>query len=209
MGIKDFAITSNGDVIENPKHLREAQSKLKYTQRKYSKNKGKKTKEKLALLHEKVANKRKDFLHKTSIKLIRENQTIALETLAVKNMVKNHCLAQAISDASWSTFVSMLEYKAEWHGKNTLRIGRFAPSSKTCSDCGSINKELTLKDREWTCEGCGVTHDRDVNAAINIKSFALKKQFCQGLTVKNQDELPTLVGVLTPEAHPIGSAVGG
>jgi putative transposase len=124
-------------------------------------------------------------------------------------MVKNHCLAQAISDASWSTFVSMLEYKAEWHGKSILRIGRFAPSSKTCSDCGRINKELTLKDREWTCEGCGVAHGRDLNAAINIKSFALKKQFCQGLTVKNQDELPTLVGVMTPEAHPIGYAVGG
>lgn len=209
LGIKDFAITSNRDVIENPKYLREAQSKLKYTQRKYSKNKGKKIKEKLALLHEKVANKRKDFLHKTSNRLIRENQTIALETLTVKNMVKNHCIAQAISDASWSTFVSMLEYKAEWQGKNILRIGQFAPSSKACSTCGTINKELTLKDREWTCKKCNTTHDRDLNAAINIKSFALKKQFCQELTVKNQDELPTLVGVMTPEAHPIGFAVGG
>jgi len=209
LGIKDFAITSEGEVFENPKYLRKAQDKLKYVQRKYSKNKGKRTKKRLALLHEKVVNKRKDFLHKTSTKLIRENQTICLEDLAVKNMVKNYCLAQAISDASWSAFVSMLEYKADWHGVNILRIGRFAPSSKTCSCCGYINKELTLKDREWTCKSCNSVLDRDVNAAINIKSFALKNHLSKELTLKNQDELPTLVGVLTPEAHPIAYGVGG
>ncbi len=205
LGIKDFAITSNGEVFENPKYLRKAQSKLKYVQRKYSKKKGKRTKKKLALLHEKVANKRKDFLHKTSTKLIRENQTIALETLAVKNMVKNHNLAQAISDASWSTFVSMLEYKADSHGKNILKIGTFAPSSKTCSCCGHINKELTLKDRFWTCPKCNSVLDRDINASINIKSFALKNNLSVGRTLKNQNELPTLVGVLTSEATiPLG-----
>lgn len=208
LGVKDFAITSEGEVFENPKYLRKAQSKLKYVQRKYSKYKGKRTKQKLAKLHENVVNKRKDFLHKVSTQLIRENQTICLETLAVKNMVKNHNLAQAIQDASWSTFVTMLEYKADWYGKNILRIGQFAPSSKTCSNCGSINKELQLKDREWTCSSCSTVLDRDVNAAINIKSFALKNIF-SGTESKNQDELPTLVGVLTPEAHPIGSAVGG
>ena len=207
LGIKDFAITSEGEVFENPKYLRKAQSKLKYVQRKYSKNKGKRTKKKLVKLHEKVVNKRKDFLHKVSTQLIRENQTICLETLAVKNMVKNHNLAQAISDVSWSTFVSMLEYKAEWYGKNILRIGQFAPSSKTCS-CGVINKDLKLSDREWTCKSCGTTHDRDILAACNIKSFALKN-ILSGTDRKNQDELPTLVGVLTPEAQPIGSAVGG
>jgi len=209
LGIKDFAITSDGEVFENPKNLRKAQSKLKYVQRKYSKNKGKRTKQRLALLHEKVANKRKDFLHKLSTKLIRENQTICLEDLAVSNMVKNHNLAQAISDVSWSTFVTMLEYKADWYGKNILRIGRFAPSSKTCNCCGYINKELTLKDREWTCPKCGVVLDRDVNASINIKSFALKNNLSEEHTLKNHDELPTLVGVMTHEAHPIGSAVGG
>ena len=208
LGIKDFAITSDGEVFENPKNLRKAQSKLKYVQRKYSKNKGKRTKHRLALLHEKVVNKRKDFLHKTSTKLIRENQTICLEDLAVSNMVKNHNLAQAISDVSWSTFVSMLEYKADWYGKNILRIGRFAPSSKTCNCCGYINKELTLKDREWTCGSCSTVLDRDVNAAINIKSFALKN-ILSGTDRKNQGELPTLVGVLIPEAHPISFAVGG
>jgi putative transposase len=209
LGIKDFAITSEGEVFENPKYLRKAQSKLKYVQRKYSKHKGKRTKKKLAKLHEDVVNKRKDFLHKLSSKLISENQTIALETLAVKNMVKNHNLAQSISDASWSTFVSMLEYKAAWYGKNILRIGRFAPSSKTCSNCGTINKELTLKDREWTCKGCNSVLDRDVNAAINIKSFALKNHLSGEHTLKNQDELLTLVKVLTPEAPPIASGVGG
>jgi putative transposase len=209
LGIKDFAITSDGEVFENPKNLRKAQSKLKYVQRKYSKNKGKRTKQRLALLHEKVANKRKDFLHKLSTKLIRENQTICLEDLAVSNMVKNHNLAQAISDVSWSTFVTMLEYKADWYGKNILRIGRFAPSSKTCNCCGYINKELTLKDREWTCPKCNSVLDRDVNASINIKSFALKNNLSEEHTLKNHDELPTLVGVMTHEAHPIGSAVGG
>ena len=201
LGIKDFAITSDGEVFENPKYLRKAQSKLKYVQRKYSKHKGKRTKQRLALLHEKVANKRKDFLHKVSTRLIRENQTIALETLAVSNMVKNHNLAQAISDASWSTFVTMLEYKADWCGKNILRIGRFSPSSKTCNNCGYINQELTLNDRSWTCPKCNSVLDRDVNAAINIKSFALKNYLSGEHTLKNQGKLPTLVGALNLEAH--------
>lgn len=209
LGIKDFAVTSNGEIFKNPKNLRKAQSKLKYTQRKYSKNKGKRTKQRLALLHEKVVNKRKDFLHKVSTKLIRENQTIALETLAVSNMVKNHNLAQEINDVSWSTFVTMLEYKADWYGKNILRIGRFAPSSKTCSCCGNINKELTLKDRSWTCNKCNSVLDRDVNASINIKSFALKNYLSGEHTLKNQGKLPTLVGALTLEAYPIAFCVGG
>jgi putative transposase len=209
LGIKDFAITSEGEIFENPKHLRKAQSKLKYVQRKYSKHKGKRTKQRLALLHEKVVNKRKDFLHKVSTKLIRENQTIALEKLAVSNMVKNHNLAQAINDVSWSTFVTMLEYKADWYGKNILKIGRFAPSSKTCSCCGYINKELTLKDRSWACPKCNSVLDRDVNAACNIKSFALKNYLCTEHTLKNHGTLPSLEGALTHEAHPIGSAVGG
>ena len=208
LGIKDFAITSDGEVFPNPKYLRKAQSKLKYVQSKYSKNKGKKIKQKLTKLHEKVTNKRKDFLHKVSSKLVRENQTICLENLNVSGMIKNHNLAQAISDVSWTTFVNMLEYKAEWYGTNILKIGRFAPSSKTCSNCGNINKELTLKDREWTCKACHSHHDRDINAAINIKSFALKNNL-SGTDRKNHDELPTLVGVMTHEAHPIGYAVGG
>lgn len=199
LGIKNFLITSDGVVIDNPKYLREAESRLKYVQRKYSKHKGKRTKSKLAKLHEKVVNQRKDFLHKESFKLVSENQTIAIEDLNVKGMLKNHCLAKSINDASWSTFVTMLEYKAEWYDKNLLTIGRFEPSSKVCSNCGKVNKELTLKDREWTCVKCNTKHDRDVNAAVNIKNFALRN-YVSGTDTKNQDELPRLRGVLTPEA---------
>ena len=174
LGIKDFLITSDGEVISNPKFLKKSLGRLKYTQSKYSKNKGKRTRKKLARLHEKVANQRLDFLHKVSTKLIRDNQTIALETLNIEGMVKNHSLAQSIADVSWGTFTRMLKYKAEWYGVNISRSGTFEPSSKTCSDCGYIHKELELSDREWTCVECGVNHDRDINAALNIKNFALR-----------------------------------
>jgi putative transposase len=200
LGIKSFLVTSDGLEIENPKYLRKAQSKLKYVQRKYSKNKGKRTKKRLALLHEKVVNKRKDFLHKASTELIKKHDSLAIETLQVTNMLKNHKLAQSISDASWSTFVSMLEYKAEWYGKNIIRIGQWSPSSKTCSCCGYINKELTLKERSWTCHICKSVLNRDVNAAINIKTFGLKN-ILSGTDRKNHVELPTLVGALTHEAY--------
>ena len=208
LGIKTFLVTSNGLEIENPKYLRKAQSKLKFVQRKYSKHKGKRTKQRLAILHEKVTNQRKDFLHKTSSELIKNHDSLAIEDLAVSNMVKNHNLAQAINDVSWSTFVTMLEYKADWYGKNILKIGRFEPSSKLHANCGYINKDLTLSDREWVCPKCGEVVSRDVNAAINIKSFALKN-ILSGTDRKNQGKLPTLVGTLTLEAHPIAYGVGG
>jgi putative transposase len=208
LGIKTFIVVSNGKEYDNPKFLRKAQSKLKYIQRKYSKKKGKRTKQKLAVLHKKVANQRKDFLHKVSSELINNHDSIAIETLQVSNMLKNHTLAQAIQDAGWGMFVTMLEYKAKWQGKNIMKIGTFEPSSKTCSCCGHINKELTLKDREWTCKGCGTLLNRDVNAAINIKNSALRN-YLSGTDRKNQGKLPTLVGALTLEAHPIASGVGG
>ena len=208
LGIKTFLVTSNGLEIENPKYLRKAQSKLKFVQRKYSKHKGKRTKQRLAILHEKVTNQRKDFLHKTSSELIKNHDSLAIEDLAVSNMVKNHNLAQAINDVSWSTFVTMLEYKADWYGKNILKIGRFEPSSKLHANCGYINKDLTLSDREWFCPKCGELVSRDVNAAINIKNFALKN-ILSGTDRKNQGELSTMVEVLTLEAHPIASGVGG
>lgn len=200
LGIKTYLVDSNGKVFDNPKFLRKAQSKLKYVQRKYSKHKGKRTKHKLAILHEKVANQRKDFLHKTSIELIKNHDSIAIEDLAISDMVKTHQLAQSIHDAAWGTFVTMLKYKAAWYGKNILTIGRFEPSSKTCSCCGYINKDLLLSDRKWTCPNCNFTLSRDVNAAINIKSFALKN-ILSGTDRKNQGKLPTLVGALTLEAH--------
>jgi putative transposase len=205
LGIKSFLITSAGKAFDNPAFLKQSLSKLKYTQRKYSKHKGKQTKYKLAAIHEKVANQRKDFLHKASTQLIRENQSIAIEDLNIAGMVKNHKLARSISDAGWGEFVRQLEYKAEWYGKNIIRIGRFDPSSKICSNCGSINKELTLQDREWTCNDCETVLDRDVNAAINIKNFALKNHLSAEHRLKNRNELPTLVGVMTSEAAtPLG-----
>jgi putative transposase len=199
LGIKSFLVTSNNQIFENPKYLKQSLLKLKYIQRKYSKYKGKRTKHKLALLHEKIANQRKDFLDKTSIQLIKNHDSIAIEDLNIQGMVKNHKLAQSINDVGWSMFITMLEYKAEWYGKNILKIGRFDPSSKTCSNCGSINKELKLQNREWTCKHCGSILDRDTNAAINIKSFALKNYLSMDDRLKNQNELPTLVGVLTSE----------
>lgn len=208
LGLKTYIVSSDGQEFDNPKFLRKAQIRLKYVQRKYSKHKGKRTKQRLAILHEKVSNQRKDFLHKTSSELIKNHDSLAIEDLAVKNMVKNHNLAQAISDASWSTFVTMLEYKAEWYGKNILKIGRFDPSSKLHANCGHINKDLKLSDRKWICPKCGDVVSRDVNAAINIKSFALKN-ILSGTDRKNQGELSTMVEVLTLEAQPIGSAVGG
>ena len=114
-------------------------------------------------------------LTKLSSKLTSENQTICLEDLNVAGMMKNHCLAQSISDCSWSKFNEFLEYKAEWSGVNIVRIGRFEPSSKMCSKCGHINRDLTLKDRNWKCDDCGVSHDRDVNASKNILDFGLHR----------------------------------
>ena len=209
LGIKTFLVTSDGECFENPKFLRKAQSRLKYVQRKYSKYKGKRTRKKLAKLHEKVTNQRKDFLQKVSTELIKNHDSICIEDLNIKGMLKNHNLAQSITDASWSMFVDMLEYKAEWYGKNILKIGRFDPSSKTCSCCGSINKELTLQDREWTCSKCNTLLDRDVNASINIKNFALKNHLSVERRLKNRNELPNLLGVLTSEAQPIAYGVGG
>ena len=132
LGIKSFLVASNGKEYDNPKYLRKAQDKLKYNQRQYSKHKGMRRKHKVALLHEKVSNQRKDFLHKASTELIRDNQSVALEDLNISGMLKNHRLAGSISDVSWGMFVTMLEYKAKWNGVNILRIGRFEPSSKTC-----------------------------------------------------------------------------
>lgn len=198
LGIKTFLVSSDGVEFDNPKFLRKAQSKLKYIQRKYSKYKGNKTKHKLSILHEKVANQRKDFLHKTSSELIKNHDTICIEDLAVENMIKNHNLALSISDVGWGMFVEMLEYKAEWYGKNVIKIGRFEPSSKMCSNCGRINKELKLQVREWTCV-CGTSLNRDLNAAINIKNFALKNKLSVERRLKNRNELPTLVGVMTSE----------
>lgn len=134
---------------------------------------------------------------------INENHSIAVEDLNVKGMIKNRKLSKSIHDVGWGMFLDMLKYKTEWTGKNILQIGRFEPSTKTCSTCGYKNVNLTLKDRTWTCPSCGEEHDRDINVAINIKNFALKKYMLSGTDNKNREELPTSVGALTHEAAPL------
>ncbi len=186
LGIKTFAVLSNGVEIGNPKHLRKSIKKLKKLQRKVSKKvKGGSNRKKsvviLAKLHEKVKNQRLDFLHKTTNYLVVNYDTLCLETLKASNMMKNHKLAQALSDIAIGKFNEILDYKAEWFGCNILRIGQFEPSSKMCS-CGVINKELKLSQREWTCNSCGKTHNRDLLASYNIKKFAFVKNNTVGTT---------------------------
>jgi len=177
LGIKEFAITSDNRKYSNPKFLYKFQKQLKQAQQHLSRKvKGSKQRDrariKVAKIHEKITNSRNDMQHKVSMSLIKKYDMIALEDLNVKGMVKNHCLAKAISDSSWSSFVTKLEYKAQWYGKQVIKIDRFFPSSKTCSDCGHITQGLTLDVRNWICV-CGSKHDRDVNASKNILKRAL------------------------------------
>lgn len=186
LGIKTFAVLSDGTEIPNPKHLKQSLDKVKKLQRsllhktKGSKNKDK-ARRKLALAHEQVTNRRNDFLHKVTSYLVNNYDTICLEDLNVKGMIKNHHLAQSLSDIAIGTFNTLLEYKAKERGVNILRIGRFEPSSKMCT-CGYINHNLTLAMREWTCPECGSIHDRDLLAANNIKRFAFRNINTVGTT---------------------------
>ena len=181
VGIKTFAALSNGEIIEHPKFLKNSLKRLKCLQRRVTKkvlnsNNWKKAVKQVSKIHELISNQRNDFQHKVSKRLISENQAVAVETLNIKGIMRNHKLAQAIGDSAWYSFVLKLTYKAEWFGKTILKIGMFEPSSKTCNICGFKNSELTLKDREWQCPECKNTHDRDINAAINIKKFALAER---------------------------------
>lgn len=179
LGIKTFAHTSDGQVVENQKYLEQSLRKLRVEQRSLArKKKGSKSRErqklKVAKLYEKVTNQRTDFLHKVSTELIRKYDTVVIEDLNISGMVQNRKLARAISDCGWRSFRDMLIYKAGWYGKNLITIGRFEPSSKMCSECGEIYKELKLSERSWKCESCGEVHDRDFNAAKNIRNIGLK-----------------------------------
>lgn len=179
LGLKTYAFGSNGDIIENPRYLKQAEKKLARLQRSLSRKKKKsrnfcRQRIKVARQHERVANMRKNFLDQESTRIVRENQVIVLEDLKVKNMVKNRRLSKSMSDASWGTFRRMIEYKGRWYGRTVVSIDKFYPSSKLCSVCGEKNPMLTLSVREWACPHCGTVHDRDENAAINILNEGLR-----------------------------------
>lgn len=205
VGIKDFAVLSNGQVYSNPKYLEKDEKRLKVLQKRLSRkqkdsNRRERARLAVAKQHEKIKNHRENFIHQVTSRIIRENQTVILEDLNIEGMLKNHSLAKHILSASWYEFFRQLQYKCDWYGKNLIRIGRFEPSSKMCL-CGYINKNLTLNDREWDCPHCGRHNDRDLLAAVNIKRFGLQKQNLIGeispYEVGVVDvELSTLVGTL-------------
>ena len=180
LGLKSFLVTSDNEKVEAPKCLRKSENKLKQLQRCLShkvkgSNRRNKARIKVARIHEKISNQRNDFLHKLSHRLVSENQTIFAEDLHVKGIMANHHVAKFVADSGWSEFVRQLNYKSEWNGVCFEQIDRFFPSSKRHFSCGWINEALTLKDREWTCQGCGQVVNRDHNAAQNILLFGQKK----------------------------------
>ena len=182
-GITSLVTTSNGEKVTNPKHFNQKYRKLKAAQKTLSRRqKGSKNREKarlaVAKIQTQIADRRKDFLHKLTTQLVRENQTIAVEDLAVRNMVKNRSLARSISDAGWGELVRQLEYKCQWYGRELVKIDRFFPSSKRCGNCGFVIDKLPLRIREWECPECGAIHDRDINAANNILAAGLAVTVC-------------------------------
>ena len=183
LGLKSFVVLSSGETIGNPRFFRADEKRLRTAQRKHARRKkGSKNKEKarvqVAKVHARIADRRRNFQHHLSTRIIRENQIVCVESMAVKNMVKNHCLAKSINDVGWGAFVRQLEYKAVWYGRALVKIDRWYPSSKRCFACGYIHEMLDLSEREWTCPECHTHHDRDLNAANNIHAAGLAVYAC-------------------------------
>ncbi len=191
LGIKDLAICSDGTKYSNIKTTYEHKKKITYEQRQLSKktkgsNNRWRQRVRVAKVYEKISNIRHNHLHQISSRIVRENQTICMESLAVANMMKNHCLAKAIADASWGELIRQIQYKSEWNGRTFIQIDRFFPSSKTCNKCKYIKDDLTLGDRKWICPSCSVELDRDVNAAKNILEQGL--EIYSGLGTKSESK---------------------
>lgn len=200
LGIKTYITTSDSKEYNNPKWLKNSQDRLKILQKRASRkkkgsNNRKKANRKVALLHEKITNQRKDYLQKLSTEIINQYDTICCEDLNIVGMVKNHKLAGAIGDTGWGMFVEMLKYKAEWYGKNLLQIPTFEASTKVCSNCGAMTQKLTLADREWDCDRCGAHHNRDINAAKVIKQYCITNSTPR-VSGGESVELPTMVGAM-------------
>jgi putative transposase len=184
LGIKSMVVLSTGESVGNPRYFAKDEKKLANAQRRHAKKKGSKNRNKarlkVAKIHVRISDRRRDYQHKLSTRIVHENQVICVESLAVKNMVQNPKLAKAISDVGWGEFVRQLDYKSKWYGRTLVKIDRFYPSSKTCSACKHVLDSLPLDIREWSCPACGVVHDRDTNAALNILAEGLSVAACGG-----------------------------
>jgi putative transposase len=183
VGLQDVAVLSTSEKIANPQHVRRSERRLAHAQRNLARKlKGSKNREKARLKvareHARIADQRRDGLHKLTTRRIRENQTVCVESLAVKNLIRNHTLAKAISDVGWGELVRQLAYKATWYGRTLVKIDRWYPSSKRCHACGHVHNSLPLDVRPWTCPECGIRHDRDVNAAKNILAVGRTVNAC-------------------------------
>uniref|UniRef100_UPI000CD4C7F5 RNA-guided endonuclease InsQ/TnpB family protein n=2 Tax=unclassified Streptomyces TaxID=2593676 RepID=UPI000CD4C7F5 len=194
VGLDHLLTLSTGEKIANPRHERKDRARLAKAQRQLARrargdgaNRAK-ARRKVARVHARITDRRRDHLHKLTTRLVRENQTIVIEDLTVRNMMKNGRLARAISDAAWSEFRSMLEYKAQWYGREVIAVDRFFPSSRLCSTCGALQGRMPLNVRTWTCD-CGMTHDRDVNAAKSLLAVGLTASVC-GAGVRPQRSTP-------------------